>query len=254
MIHHSGASHAGPSLSIADILAVAYCTLEGLHPSLMSSPERTRFILSKGHAAAAFYATLREFGFFVDDDLEVNFGKAGSEYMTHASSRIPGVEVSTGSLGHGLPIGVGMALSIPPSRRRRHDVVVLVGDGELQEGTTWESLLIASHFDLCNLTLVVDRNQMQSLTTTEKTISLEPLREKMQSLGLDVIEVNGHDLAALTNAFASREALSQRPLVVIASTVKGKGVSFMENAIEWHYKTPNAQQLQNALEEVSRDS
>lgn len=253
MIHHAGASHAGPSLSIVDILAVAYGTIERLHSNFLSSPKRTRFILSKGHAAAALYATLREFGFFDDEDLEVNFGKAGSDYMTHVSSKIPGVEVSTGSLGHGLPIGVGMALSIPRDKRQRHDVIVLVGDGELQEGTTWESLLIASHFNLCNLTMVVDRNNLQSLTTTEKTISLEPLPAKMQSLGLDVIEVDGHDQEALLHAFSSCVALGNRPLVIIASTLKGKGVSFMENAIEWHYKTPNPEQLQKALEEVSQD-
>jgi transketolase len=254
MIHHAGASHAGPSLSIADILTVAYGTLEGLHPSLRLSQLRTRFILSKGHAAAALYATLREFKFFEDEHLELNFGKAGSDYMTHASSRIPGVEVSTGSLGHGLPIGVGMALSIPIEQRRPHDVIVLVGDGELQEGTTWESLLIAAHLKLGNLTLVVDRNQMQSLTTTEKTISVEPLTEKMKSLGLEVFEVDGHDLEALTNSFGLGKRASASPMVLIASTVKGKGVSFMENSIEWHYKTPSEDQLQQALAEVSQNS
>ncbi len=236
---------------MVEILTAAYGSLPGLFSRKSSEESRSKLVLSKGHAAAALYAALREFGFFHDHNLEKRFGQDGSVYMTHASSKVPGVDFSTGSLGHGLPFGVGLALGVAPENRTPHDVLVVMGDGELAEGTTWESLLIASQFKLGNLTVIVDRNRLQSLDDTELTLKLEPLREKLLALGARVTEVDGHDLRELVDSL-DRGVVSFdfRPLVIIANTIKGKGVSFMEGSIAWHYKTPDSDQLSAAIHEI----
>jgi transketolase len=203
-------------------------------------------ILSKGHAAAGLYAVLNAFGEINDSDI-VDYGTDGSKFYGHvnhnASSLIP---LSTGSLGHGLPFGLGIAISM---KKRKSDSksIVVISDGECDEGTTWESALLASHNELNNLILIIDNNGIQSLGTTKDTLNLEPLMDKWVSFGWNVQSINGHDLDALIEAI---EKPSDKPLCIVANTVKGKGVDFMENSVDWHYKSPNDTELANGISQV----
>lgn len=245
MVHKAKASHIGSALSIADIVAVLYGRILTLRPDQPAWPERDRFILSKGHACVAIYAALAERQFFPKSDLQ-NYGQDHSPLMNHISHKVPGVEFSTGSLGHGLPFGVGKALA---AKRRGANwrTFVLLSDGELGEGSNWEAIMFAAHHRLDNLMAIIDYNKLQSLTTVDETLRLEPLGEKFRAFGWDATEVDGHDHAALASALSPRPEAAARPLVLIAHTTKGKGVSFMENKVEWHYKTPNEEQLKQAL-------
>jgi transketolase len=250
MAHRSGSSHVGSALSMADIVAVLYADIllfDAENPSLES---RDRFILSKGHACMAVYAALAETGFFPISELGT-YGQSGSELMAHVSHKVPGVEFSTGSLGHGLPFAAGKALwaKIGSGTWR---VFVIVGDGELDEGSNWEAVMFSSHFELSQLVVIVDANNLQSLTTVDRTIALEPMLQKFQSFNCDVIEINGHDHDDLSVALGNNSANRQRPLIIIARTTKGKGVSFMENKVEWHYKSPDKSQLKQALWEIEQ--
>ena len=243
MAMRARASHIASVLSAADILAVLYGGAARLNPQNPDDPGRDRILLSKGHACAGVYAALAETGFFGPGALGT-YCADGSALAGHISHRVPGVELSTGSLGHGLPVGVGMALA---ARRDglAHRVFVICGDGECDEGSMWEAALIAAHFELSNLVAIVDYNKMQSLGTCENTIRLEPLRTKWEAFGWRALEIDGHDHAALKRAFAS--PADGRPTVVIAHTVKGKGVPFMENNILWHYRDPQGEDYENAL-------
>lgn len=248
MVHDAKSSHIGSALSIADILAVLYGDVMRYSPEEPQNKFRDRFILSKGHACAAVYATLALVGFYPQSDLR-DYGEDDSRFMTHISHKVPGVEFSTGSLGHGLPYGAGKALALKylglDSR-----VFVLLGDGELDEGTTWEASLFANHHALGNLVAIVDRNRLQSLEDTETTMRLDPLPEKFISLGWHVILVDGHDHEALKLALVDTSKHA-KPVMVIAETTKGKGVSFMEGSVAWHYKSPNAEQLESGLQELN---
>ena len=246
MVHKAKASHVASALSIVDILAVLYGQVMAKNPVDPQWTQRDRFVLSKGHACAAVYATLAAVGYFPIEKLET-YGDDYSWLMNHISHHVTGVEFSTGSLGHGLPFAVGKALA---AKKRGDDwrTFVVVSDGEMDEGSNWEGLLFAAHQQLSNLTVVIDYNKLQSLGAVDDTLRLEPLVDKLQAFGCAAIEVNGHDHLEL--ALALRAVDKSKPTVVLAHTTKGRGVSFMENCVEWHYKNPNDEQLLQALKEL----
>ncbi len=242
------ASHVGSCLSIADILAVLYTGVLRVRPEVPTWPERDRLIVSKGHAAAIVYAVLARVGFFPVDDL-ASYTADGSAFTGHVSHRVPGVEWSTGSLGHGLPVGAGIALALQRGTAEQR-TVVLLSDGELDEGSNWEAILFAGHHRLRNLLAIVDANGIQSFGSVSEVLELEPLPDKFRSFGWSVREVNGHDHAALRQALAPAPDGDDRPIVVLARTVKGAGVSFMENELRWHYRSTSEPELIAALAEV----
>lgn len=249
MNHRGGGSHTGAIFSCADILAVLYGRVLRVDPAHPRSPDRDRFILSKGHAAAGLYAALAERGFIDRSELETHYGD-GSNLCGHASHLVPGVEVSTGALGHGLSIAAGMAYGAKLDRAR-HRVFCLLSDGECDEGSVWEAVLFAGHHCLDNLVAIVDYNRIQGIGRVEDVLRLEPFSEKWSSFGWSVATVDGHDHAALATVL-SRRAGHSGPLCVIANTTKGKGVSFMEDSILWHYRIPAGEELSLAIEELSR--
>jgi transketolase len=253
MTSRGGSSHVGAAFSIADILAVLYGGTMRHDPARPRWAERDRFILSKGHAGAAVYATLAEVGYFPVEMLSQHY-QDGSVLSGHVSHKgIPGVELSTGSLGHGLGVGTGMAkaLKLAGSASR---IFVLMSDGECDEGTIWEAALFAQHHRLDNLIAIVDFNKIQSLAPVAETLALEPFRQKWESFNWQVLEVDGHDHAALDTVFRQIPVVSGRPTVVIAHTVKGKGVSFMENTVLWHYRTARGEEFDRALAELEAKS
>jgi transketolase len=244
------ASHIASSLSIADIVAVLYgdiLTFDSLNPGMLS---RDRFILSKGHACAAVYAALAELGFISVEELN-HFGENFSKMMTHINHKVKGVEFSTGSLGHGLPFGTGKALAAKMSGESWR-TFVLLSDGELAEGSNWEAALFAAHHQLDNLVAIVDYNKLQSLGSVADTLGIEPLSDKFESFGWSVQEVDGHDHAQLSQVLKHTPWIRNKPSLLIAHTTKGRGVSFMENKVEWHYRTPSAIQLEIALMELEK--
>ena len=249
MVHRAKASHIGGCLSVADVLAALYGGILRVDPARPDWPARDRFILSKGHGAAALYATLAERGFFPAAWLE-EFCRDGGRLCGHVTSgRVPGVEVSAGSLGHGLPIGCGMALAAArehPAAR----VFVVLSDGECDEGSTWEAALFAGHQRLDNLVAIVDYNKIQSFGRVEEVLDLDPLADKWRAFRWAAREVDGHDHAALAAALGALPLEAGRPSVLVAHTVKGKGVSFMENDLAWHYRSPDDAQLAGALAEI----
>lgn len=252
MVHAAKASHVGSCFSIVDILAVLYGAVMRYDAADPAMEMRDRFILSKGHAAAALYATLANLGFIPRSDLD-QYGKDASLYMTHVSSKIPGVEFSTGSLGHGLPFGAGKALAGRKAKKSWR-IFVQLSDGEMDEGTNWEAILFSAHHRLDNLIAIVDYNKLQSLDSVSSTLGLEPLADKMRAFGWAVREVDGHDHAALQDALSAAPWQPGKPSFLIAHTTKGKGVSFMENKVEWHYMSPNDQQLELALAELDQST
>ena len=237
MTHLSGGSHIGAVLSAADILAVLYADILRYDPENPEWDGRDRFIMSKGHAGAAVYAALAESGFFAPAELKTHY-QNGSRLSGHVSHHLPGVDLSTGSLGHGLCAAAGMALAAKQDGKH-HRVFAVLGDGECDEGSVWEAALFANQYRLENLVAIIDHNHMQSLDTCEKTLELEDFGAKWRAFGWNVIELNGHDHNALRSALADTRNAGHKPTVVIANTVKGKGVSFMENDILWHYRFPH---------------
>ena len=239
-------SHIGSILSCADILAVLYADIINLRQN-DSEQEKDHFILSKGHAAAGLYACLSHLNLIDKDLLETHYqdGSVLSGHVSHKFSE--NIEVSTGALGHGLPISCGIALR-SKIRGNLSRTFCLMSDGELDEGSNWEAFLFANHHNLNNLTIIIDRNNLQSITTTEKTLKLEPLNEKILSFGLKVIYCDGHDHKELFKAF---DLHSDLPTVIIANTIKGKGVSFMENSVLWHYRSPSYEEVNKAFNELS---
>ena len=246
MVNKGGSSHIGSVLSIVDILAVLYGRVMQYRSSEPKWVNRDRFILSKGHAGAGVYAILAECGFFDIVELAKHY-QDGSIFSGHVSHKgVPGVELSTGSLGHGLPVASGMALAAKIDKKT-HKVFVVMSDGELDEGSNWEAFMFAAHHGLNNLTAVIDRNKLQSMKTTEETLSLEPLRDKLIAFGWNVIEVDGHNHNEL---FSAIDSDTKKPKVIIANTIKGKGVSFMENEISWHYRTPSGELFDQAMKDL----
>ena len=237
MTHLSGGSHIGAVLSAADILAVLYADILRYDPEDPEWDGRDRFIMSKGHAGAAVYAALAESGFFAPAELKTHY-QNGGRLSGHVSHHLPGVDLSTGSLGHGLCAAAGMALAAKQDGKH-HRVFAVLGDGECDEGSVWEAALFANQYRLENLVAIIDHNHMQSLDTCEKTLELEDFGAKWRAFGWNVIELNGHDHNALRSALTDTRSAGHKPTVVIANTVKGKGVSFMENDILWHYRFPH---------------
>ena len=249
MTHLAKASHVGSSLSMAEILVVLYREILRVDPEKPLWPRRDRLILSKGHACAALYAVLAESGFFPVERLQT-FYKNGSTLAGHVTHRgVPGVEASTGSLGHGLSLATGMALAA----RRGSDsfrVFCVLSDGECDEGSTWEPALFASQHELDNLVAVVDYNKIQSLGSVREVLDLEPFAEKWSAFGWEVEELDGHDVQSLADVLSGVPFKRGRPSCVIAHTVKGKGVSFMEDRLLWHYRTPQGDEYLAALAEL----
>ncbi len=249
MVRAARLGHPGGDLSAADILAALYTSVLKVDPLNPRMPDRDRFILSKGHCSGALYATLAEAGFIPREWL--------AEYMKPLSllnghpdrNKLPGVEANTGPLGHGLPIGVGVAKAAKITGGS-WKTFVLTGDGELQEGSNWEAAMSASQFQLDNLTVIVDRNRLQQGDTTEHTVSLEPLADRWRAFGWAVKEVDGHDMDTLIRTFRHTPFETGRPNCVIAHTHKGRGVSFMEDRVEWHHRVPTAEELTAALAEL----
>lgn len=250
MTSRGGSSHIGASLSMADIVAVLYGEVLNVDPDDPSKTDRDRFILSKGHAGAAIYAALAECGFFDTEKLKTHY-QDGSDLCGHVSHKgVPGVELSTGSLGHGLSVGVGMALAAKMNNQN-YRVVVLLSDGECDEGSNWEAILFAAHHGLDNLVAIIDYNKIQSLASISETLELEPFADKWRSFGWIVQEVDGHNHQQLKSALVSvSQQEGKKPTVIIAHTIKGKGVSFMENTVLWHYRCARGEEFDAALREL----
>ncbi|WP_047250053.1 transketolase [Chromobacterium subtsugae] len=248
MVHDARASHIGSALSIADILAVLYRNHLRFDPAATRDPLRDRFILSKGHACVAVYAALGALGALSPEEI-ASYGQDLSPLMNHISHKVNGVEFSTGSLGHGLPFAAGKAMAAK-MRGAPWKSYVLLGDGEMDEGSNWEALMFAAHHRLDNLVAIIDCNNLQSLDTVRATLNIEPLDQKLAAFGCRVFEADGHDHQALDQALLAIAEVRGQPSVLIARTVKGKGVSFMENSVDWHYRSPDKQQLRQALEEL----
>ena len=248
MITRAKSSHIGSNFSATDILTVLYNGILRVDPKQPSYPKRDRFVLSKGHACASLYAILADKGFFSKKLLET-FYLPGGILAGHVVHSAPGVEISTGSLGHGLPVAAGMALAAKRDRKKWR-VFCLLSDGELDEGSNWESILFAPHHSLDNLTIIIDYNKIQSLGDTNKTINLEPLAAKLKSFNWAVREIDGHNFQAIERALTSLPKQKNKPTCIIAHTIKGKGVSFMENSLIWHYKSSNEEEFERALKEL----
>jgi transketolase len=251
MTHRSKSSHVGSGFSAAEILAVLYGGVLRVDPRRPDDPDRDRFVLSKGHAAAALYAVLAERGFFPVERLDT-FCQDGTVLMGHVSHEgVPGVEAATGSLGHGLGIACGMAI-VGRRDGRPFRIFALLSDGECDEGSTWEAALFAPHHGLDNLVAVVDYNKIQSLGHVKDVLDLEPLAQKWKAFGWGVREIDGHDVAAVEKALREVPFEPGRPSCVVAHTVKGKGVSFMEDKLLWHYRPADPEEYRKALEELER--
>ena len=248
MTNIANTSHIGSVLSCTDILAVLYIEILNLGNS-DNQKERDRFIMSKGHASAGLYACLAGLG-LIDEKELIKHCKDGSNFSGHVSHKLlPFIEISTGSLGHGLPISCGIALALK-LKGISSKVFCLMSDGELDEGSNWEAMLFASHHKLTNIKAIIDRNKLQSIKSTEETLSLEPLISKFKSFNWEVSNINGHDHNQLKSELSSNH---KKPHIIIANTIKGKGVSFMENSVLWHYKPPNNSETKKAIYEINNN-
>ncbi len=249
MVDAARSSHIGSAFSMADLLAVLYSKILRIDPNRPDWPERDRFILSKGHACAPLYAALAERGFFPAEWLN-GFYQDGSRLPGHATHvGVPGVEVSTGSLGHGLPLACGMAIAGKRDGKASR-VFALLSDGECDEGSTWEAILFAPHHRLDNLIAIVDYNKIQSLGTVKEVLDLEPFAAKWRAFGWAVQEIDGHNFEQIEQALTNIPSEPGKPTCVIAHTVKGKGVSFMEHKLLWHYRAPDRDEMARALAEL----
>nr|WP_240746925.1 transketolase [Cryptosporangium phraense] len=247
MIASAKLGHIGGDFSVTDILVTCFAGVLNLDPTRPDWADRDRFVLSKGHCAASLYSTLAFCGFFPRAEL-TTFMAPLSALNGHPNRvKVPGVETNSGPLGHGFPVATGAALAAKLGGQPWRTVVVL-GDGEMQEGSNWEAAMTASHYELANLTAIVDRNRLQQGARTEDTKALEPLGDKWRSFGFELREVDGHDHAALLQAL--EPSTTGKPVAIVAHTIKGKGVSFMEDRVEWHHKVPSPEQVRLALEEL----
>ncbi len=250
MTSAANSGHPGGALSAADIVTALYFrVMKGLDPNNPRNPDRDRFILSKGHACPVLYGVLAEKG-YIPRELVLTFRKLHSILQGHPDmNKVPGVDMSAGSLGQGLSAGVGMALAAQLDNRN-YRVYVMLGDGECQEGQVWEAAMAGAHYKLDNLIAIVDRNGLQIDGPTETVMGLDPLQDKWASFGWHVIEIDGHSFPEILAAFDEASSVKEKPVVIIARTIKGKGVSFMENAVEWHGTAPSAEQRDKALAEL----
>lgn len=250
MIYKAKSGHTGGSLSSVEILVTLFYKIMRINPKNPRWEHRDRFILSKGHSVEVYYSILADLGFFPKEELE-NYCKYRSMLTGHPTTKVPGVEVNTGALGHGLAVGIGMAIA-GKMDKKDYRVYVLMGDGELDEGSVWEASQIAAHYQLDNLVGIVDRNRLQISGDTEEVLKLENLVDKWTSFGWQVIQVNGHDIEELVRVFESIPLVEKKPHLVIARTVKGKGISFIEGDKSWHHRVPNDEEYEKALEELNQ--
>ncbi len=248
LIYKAKTGHIGGSLSSIDILTALYYHIMDVDKIKAGDPERDRFVLSKGHSVEGFYSILADKGFFPKEELST-YAQFHTRLACHPTSKIPGVEISTGSLGHGLPVAVGMAIALKRDNRKSH-VYVVMGDGEQGEGSVWEAAMAGPAYQLDNLTAVVDRNHLQISGNTESVMCLEPLADRYRSFGWNVVCINGNDFEEIIPALLTR--VPGKPTAVISDTVKGKGISFMENQAAWHHKVPTEEQYQQAMEELQQ--
>jgi len=247
----ANAGHTGGSLSCVDILNVLYNNVMNVGPDNFSSPDRDRYIQSKGHCVEALFVVLADQGFFPESDLET-LCKYKSHYIGHPTRKIKGVEQNTGALGHGLPMAVGTALAAKMDKKDFR-VFTLLGDGELPEGSNWEAALTASHYKLDNLVAILDKNELQITGPTASVCNTDPVDLKFEAFGWGVHHVDGNNVAELTEVLAKLPFLERKPSLVVAHTVKGKGISFMENNIKWHHGVPNKEQYETAIAELDLD-
>ncbi len=250
IIKQARGGHTGGDLSAVDILNVLYNNILRVSPATFADPNRDRYVQSKGHSAEVLYTVLADQGFFAPSGLDT-LGKYRSPFIGHPTRSVPGVEQNTGALGHGLAVAVGMALAAKLDGRS-YRVYTLLGDGELDEGSNWEASLAASHYKLDNLTVIVDRNGLQITGPTENVNPLEPLADKFRAFGYAVREVDGNDTQALMDVFSQTPFASGKPNLVLAHTVKGKGVSFIENAAKWHHRVPTDEEYEIARRELEQ--
>ena len=247
MIYHAKGGHTGGSLSSLDLLTCLFYDVMRINPQNPHDPERDRFVLSKGHSVEGYLAILADLGFIQKQEL-LTFSQPGSRLIGHPSNKVPGVEICSGALGHGLPVGVGMALGAK-RQNRSYTTYVLMGDGELAEGSVWEAAMAGGNFGLDNLFAIIDRNSLQISGSTEEVMQLENLSAKWRAFGWDVTDVDGHDIPAILSYFSGSHATG-KPHCLIARTRKGKGISFIENRKEWHHKVPDETQLRQAYREL----
>ncbi|WP_428937379.1 transketolase [Fontivita pretiosa] len=249
IIKHAGAGHTGGSLSCVDILNVLYNRVLRVSPQTFSDPARDRYVQSKGHSVEALYVVLADRGFFPQSELQT-LCQYQSHFVGHPTRKVPGIEQNTGALGHGLSIGVGMALA-GKLDAADYRVFVLLGDGELAEGSNWEACMAGAHYGLDNLVAIVDHNTLQITGRTRDVCSNEPLDEKFRAFRWDVQIVDGHSIPQLTQALVARRC-DGRPTCIIANTIKGRGVSFMQDVAKWHHGVPNDQEYRQAIAEIDR--
>ena len=247
-VYRAGCGHIGGDLSVCDILNVLYNRHMNITPQNWEDPGRDRFILSKGHAVEALYCVLADKGFFPEEKLWT-VSRFGSDFIGHPNRKVPGVEVNSGSLGHGLSLAVGMALAARADGSSSR-IYVVMGDGELAEGSVWEGAMAAGHYRLDNLIAFVDRNRLQISGPTEQVLSQEPQRGRWESFGWRVLGADGNDVASIDSALETAKASRGRPVLILADTVKGKGVSFMENRAQWHHRVPTAEEYERAMAEL----
>lgn len=250
MIFEAGTGHTGSSLSNADILTVLYYHVMKVDPKNPEWEDRDRYVQSKGHAVESYWAVLADKGFIEKEELKT-FSQYGSRLIGHPNNKVPGVEMNTGALGHGLSVSVGMALAAKMDKRS-HRVFTLMGDGELAEGSVWEAAMAASQYKLDNLIGIIDRNRLQITGKTVEVMDNEPLDKKWESFGWEVIQVDGHDLEALIRVFDGLPGVAGKPTMIIANTLKGKGISLAEGVPSWHHHVPNKEEYESAMKEFSQ--
>lgn len=252
MVKRSGCGHIGGDFSVMDILVTLYFKEMNISPANMDDPDRDMFVLSKGHSVESYYAVLAEKGFFPMEDVLNRFSAFGSPYIGHPNNKLPGIEMNSGSLGHGLPVCVGMALAAKADRRPSR-VYTVMGDGELAEGSVWEGFMAGGHFGLDNLCAVIDRNGLQISGSTETVMAHEDLAARIRSFNWNVLAVNGNDIGALDAAFTAAKQMKGKPTCIIARTVKGfGGGEIMENKAAWHHKVPNDAEYEAIAAELRR--
>ncbi|WP_264196033.1 transketolase [Niallia circulans] len=250
MVYEAGTGHTGSSLSNTDILTVLFYGVMKNDPENPKWEERDRYIQSKGHAVESYWAVLADKGYFPKEELKT-FSKFNTRLIGHPNNKVPGVEMNTGALGHGLSISVGMALAAKMDNKA-YRVFTLMGDGELAEGSVWEAAMAASQYKLDNLVGIVDRNRLQITGSTDDVMSNEPLDKKWESFGWDVIEVDGNDIAELVQVFNAVPKTVGKPTIILANTIKGKGISFAENVAGWHHHVPSQEEYKLAMKELSK--
>lgn len=252
MIVEGKAGHIGGDMSVMEILTEIYFDQMNISPKNQDDPDRDKFIMSKGHSVEAYYAVLAAKGFFDIKDVIGNFSKFGSKYIGHPNNKLPGIEMNSGSLGHGLPVSVGMALA-GKMNGQSYRVYTVMGDGELAEGSVWEGVMAASHYQLDHLCAVVDRNRLQISGNTEDVMAHDDLHERFRAFGWNVIDVkDGNDIDQLRHAFESAKTVKGKPSVLIANTVKGKGSPVMEDKVNWHHKVPSQEELSKIKEDLRK--